>query len=116
MVERQLPKLDTRVRFPSPAPLASQAPDTFRRGPDSLLLDSSPAEVQAWIDSVLTQIDVPVLSVCWEEVTEAGRAQVERVSDVRNDEYPGVGRVVHHVASGRFIEGLRQFVDTAEER
>jgi pimeloyl-ACP methyl ester carboxylesterase len=76
-----------------------------------MLLHSDPAELEAWIDSVVARIDVPCWGVFGRPVTDVERERLQRLPDVRLDEWIGDGHFVHLVDPDRFTTQLRRFVD-----
>ena len=75
------------------------------------MLSTPPAEFQAWIDSVLPRIDVPVLAVYGQQAPQGDRERLGRLSDVRIEEHPGKGHFVHLVDPADFAMSLRRFID-----
>ena len=76
-----------------------------------MVLRSNPAELQAWIDTINANLDVPYLSVFGRPITDGERERFASLPDVQLEEWPGDGRFVHIVDPGRFAARLRQFVD-----
>ncbi len=77
-----------------------------------MLLDTDPAELQAWIDTqVLAQIAVPCLAVFGRPTTDGERERFGWLPDVQLEEWTGDGHFVHLVDPDRFAIRLRQFVD-----
>jgi pimeloyl-ACP methyl ester carboxylesterase len=99
-----------------PEPTQSLARASHRVQQDVILdyweqmLDTPPAEFQAYIDSFVSQIDVPVLAVYGRAAPEGDRQRFEQLPDVRLEEYPGNGHFVHLVDPARFARILRQFI------
>ena len=76
-----------------------------------MVLRSNPAELQAWIDTINANLDVPYLSVFGRPITDGERERFASLPDVQLEEWPGDGHFVHLVDPGRFAARLRQFVD-----
>jgi pimeloyl-ACP methyl ester carboxylesterase len=75
------------------------------------MLRSAPAELQAWIDTIIAKLDVPCLGVFGRPITDGERERFERLPDVQLEEWTGDGHFVHLVDPGRFAGRLRRFVD-----
>ncbi|SDB80886.1 Pimeloyl-ACP methyl ester carboxylesterase [Raineyella antarctica] len=75
------------------------------------MMSSQPADFQAWIDSVLPLIRVPVLAVWGHPVSEGDKLRFSRFHDVEFDVHPIDGHFVHLVDPVRFAQNLRRFVD-----
>jgi pimeloyl-ACP methyl ester carboxylesterase len=76
-----------------------------------MLLRSDPAELQAWMDTINANLDVPILGVFGRPITDAERERFEALPDVQLEEWAGDGHFVHLVNPDRFATRLRQFVD-----
>ena len=76
-----------------------------------MALRSDPAELQAWIDTVMAKLDVPCLGVFGRLITDSERERFERLPDAELEEWAGDGHFVHLVDPDRFATRLRQFVD-----
>jgi pimeloyl-ACP methyl ester carboxylesterase len=100
-----------------PEPVRSLVLDTHEVNQDvvvgywEMLLRSDPADLQAWIDTIMAKLDVPCLGVFGRSVTDVERERFERLPDVRLEERVGDGHFVHLVEPDRFATRLRQFVD-----
>jgi pimeloyl-ACP methyl ester carboxylesterase len=68
------------------------------------------AELQAWIDTILAEVNVPYLGVFGRPITDSER-EFERLPDVQLEEWAGDGHFVHLVDPDRFATRLRRFVD-----
>jgi pimeloyl-ACP methyl ester carboxylesterase len=77
----------------------------------SMLLRDDPAELQAWVDTIVTKLDVPCLGVFGRPITEGERERLDRLPDVQLEEWAGDGHCVHLVDADRFTTRLRRFVD-----
>ncbi len=76
------------------------------------MLQTDPAELQAWIDTqILPHLEVPCLAVFGRPTTDGERERFSRLPDVRLEEWTGDGHFVHLVDPDRFAASLRQFVD-----
>lgn len=75
------------------------------------MLSTPPAEFQAWIDSVIPRIDVPLLAVYGQQAPQGDRQRFDRLPDVRIEEHPGNGHFVHLVDPAEFARSLRRFAD-----
>src|SRR6266545_397427 len=76
-----------------------------------MVLRSDPAEVQAWVDTIMAKLDVPCLGVFGRPITDGELERFERLPDVQLEEWTGDGHFVHLVDPDRFATRLRQFVD-----
>jgi pimeloyl-ACP methyl ester carboxylesterase len=76
-----------------------------------MVLRSDPSELQAWIDTVLAELNVPYLGVFGRPITDSERERFERLPDAQLEEWAGDGHFVHLVDPDRFAARLRRFVD-----
>src|SRR6266545_2844753 len=76
-----------------------------------MALRSDPTELQAWIDTIMANLDVPCLGVFGRPITDGERERFERLPDVQLEEWAGDGHFVHLVDPDRFATRLRQFVE-----
>ena len=76
-----------------------------------MALRSDPTELQAWIDAIMANLDVPCLGVFGRPITDGERERFERLPDVQLEEWAGDGHFVHLVDPDRFATRLRQFVE-----
>ena len=74
------------------------------------MLNTPPADLQAYIDSVGAKITVPVLAVYGNPASEGDRQRFRRWPDVRVEEHPGDGHFVHLVDPARFAGSLHRFI------
>ena len=74
------------------------------------MLNTPPADLQAYIDSVGAKITVPVLAVYGNPASEGDRRRFQQWPDVRVEEHPGDGHFVHLVDPARFAESLCRFI------
>lgn len=74
------------------------------------LLTTPPADFQAFIDTAIAGITVPVLAVYGHRASEGDRQRFQAFSDVTVEEHPGDGHFVHLVDPARFTRSLRRFV------
>ncbi len=99
-----------------PEPTRSQVLATHQVKQDVVLgywdqvLRTDPAELQAWIDALMTRVTAPGLAVFGRPLTEGERLRFDRLPDVRIEAWPGSGHFVHLVDPERFTDTLRQFV------
>jgi pimeloyl-ACP methyl ester carboxylesterase len=75
------------------------------------LLQTDPADFQAWIDAQIRNLDVPLLGVFGRPITQGERERFEWLRDVQLEEWVGDGHFVHLVDPTRFAARLHQFVD-----
>jgi len=75
-----------------------------------LALRSDPAELQAWIDTIMARLDIPCLGVFGRLITDGERERFERLPSVELEEWPEDGHFVHLVEPDRFASRLREFV------
>ena len=80
------------------------------------MLNTPPADLQAYIDSVGAKITVPVLAVYGNPASEGDRRRFQQWPDVRVEEHPGDGHFVHLVDPARFAESLSRFITPAQQR
>jgi pimeloyl-ACP methyl ester carboxylesterase len=78
------------------------------------LFQTGPAELQAWVDEIIEDIDVPCLGVFGRPLTDGERERFGRLPDVQLEEWEGFGHFVHLVDPDRFAARIRQFVGTVE--
>ena len=76
-----------------------------------MLLHTEPAELQAWIDGQIGELDVPCLAVFGRPVSDGQRERLGRLRGLELEEWMGGGHFVHLVDPGRFAERLRRFVE-----
>jgi pimeloyl-ACP methyl ester carboxylesterase len=74
------------------------------------VLNTEPAELQAWIDDKAAGIQIPCLAVFGRPATDGERERLARLPDAQIEEWPGDGHFVHLVDPGRFAARLRTFV------
>jgi pimeloyl-ACP methyl ester carboxylesterase len=101
-------------RIPDPA--RTMVLDTHQVKQDVVLgywdqvLDTEPAELQAWIDEKAAGIQVPCLAVFGRPVSDGERERLSRLPDAQIEEWAGDGHFVHLVDPGRFATRLQAFV------
>ena len=78
------------------------------------LFRSGPAELQAWVDEIIENVEVPCLGVFGRPLTDGERERFGRLPEVQLEEWEGAGHFVHLVDPDRFATRLRQFVGTVE--
>ena len=76
-----------------------------------MVLRSDPAELQAWMDTINANLDVPSLGVFGRPITDSERERFASLPDGQLEEWAGDGHFVHLVDPDRFATRLRQFVD-----
>lgn len=75
------------------------------------ILNSDPAELQAWIDDVASRIQSPCLAVFGRPATDGERLRLNRLPDAQIEEWAGDGHFVHLVGPERFTSRLKVFID-----
>ena len=75
------------------------------------VLNTEPAELQAWIDDKAARIQIPCLSVFGGPPTDGERERLARLPDAQIEESVGGGHFVHLVDPGRFAVRLRTFIE-----
>jgi pimeloyl-ACP methyl ester carboxylesterase len=75
------------------------------------VLNTEPAELQAWIDDKAARIQVPCLAVFGRRATDGECERLGRLPDAQIEEWPGDGHFVHLVHPRRFAARLRAFVE-----
>jgi pimeloyl-ACP methyl ester carboxylesterase len=78
------------------------------------LFQSGPAELQAWVDEIIENVQVPCLGIFGRLLTDGERERFGRIPEVQLEEWEGAGHFVHLVDPERFATRLRQFVGTVE--
>jgi pimeloyl-ACP methyl ester carboxylesterase len=81
-----------------------------------LVLRDDPAELQAWVDTIVAKLDVPCLGVFGRTIADGERERFDRLPDVQLEEWAGDGHFVHLVDADRFTARLRRFVDHCAAR
>lgn len=79
------------------------------------VLNTEPAELQAWIDDQAARIRVPCLAVFGRPTTDGERERLGRLPDAQIEEWPGDGHFVHLVDPGRFAARLRAFIEHCDQ-
>ncbi len=81
------------------------------------VLNTEPAELQAWIDAEVarTQVPVPILAVFGRPATDGERERLSRPPGAQIEEWPGDGHFVHLVDPGRFATRLHTFVEHCDQ-
>jgi pimeloyl-ACP methyl ester carboxylesterase len=104
-----------------PEPARTLVLDTHKVRQDVVLgywtqvLTTEPAELQAWIDDMATEIQVPCLAVFGRRATDGERERLGRLPDAQIEEWPGDGHFVHLVDSRRFATRLETFVQHCDQ-
>jgi pimeloyl-ACP methyl ester carboxylesterase len=79
------------------------------------VLNTEPAELQAWIDATAARIQTPCLAVFGRPATDGERERLSRLPDAQIEEWAGEGHFVHLVDPGRFATRLRTFVEHCDQ-
>lgn len=79
------------------------------------VLNTEPAELQAWIDNTASRIKIPCLVVFGRPATDGERERLGRLPDVAIEEWAGDGHFVHLVDPGRFATRLQAFVEHCDQ-
>lgn len=74
------------------------------------VMNTDPAELQAWIDAKVTGIQAPTLAVFGRPVTDGERERLNSLPDIRIEQWVGAGHFVHLVDPQRFTTELRGFI------
>jgi len=75
------------------------------------LLRTDPDELQAWIENITATIDVPILAVFGDRLSQPERDYTRRlVPGAQIEEWPGSGHLVHLAEADRFAARLLEFV------
>jgi len=104
-----------------PEPTHSLILDTHTIKQDVILgywdqvLNTEPAELQAWIDATAARIQVPCLAVFGRLATGGERERLSRLPDTQIEEWAGDGHFVHLVDPARFATRLRTFVEHCDQ-
>jgi len=75
------------------------------------VLNTEPAELQAWTDAKAARIQIPCLAVFGRPATDSERERLGRLPDAQIEEWAGDGHFVHLVDPGRFATRLCMFVE-----
>jgi pimeloyl-ACP methyl ester carboxylesterase len=100
-----------------PEPTRTLVLDTHKVEQDVVLgywdqvLNTDPAELQAWIDGKAAEIRIPCLAVFGRLATDGERERFDRLPDVQIEEWVDDGHFVHLVDPGRFATRLCTFVE-----
>jgi pimeloyl-ACP methyl ester carboxylesterase len=100
-----------------PEPTRTLVLDTYKVKQDIVLgywdqvLNTDPAELQAWIDGKTIGIRVPCLAVFGRPATDGERERLDRLPDVQIEEWVGDGHFVHLVDPKRFAARLHMFIE-----
>ena len=79
------------------------------------VLDTEPAELQAWIDAKAAGIQVPCLAVFGRPASDGERERLGRLPDAQIEEWAGDGHFVHLVDPGRFAARVSTFVEHCDQ-
>jgi pimeloyl-ACP methyl ester carboxylesterase len=79
------------------------------------VLNTEPAELQAWIDTKAAQIQTPCLAVFGRPATDGERERLGRLPDAQIEEWAGDGHFVHLVNPDRFTARLSMFVEHCDQ-
>jgi pimeloyl-ACP methyl ester carboxylesterase len=75
------------------------------------VLNTEPAELQAWTDDTAARIKIPCLAVFGRPATDGERERLGRLPDAQIEEWAGDGHFVHLVDPERFATRLQAFVE-----
>src|SRR5215471_7518702 len=78
------------------------------------VLNTEPAELQAWIDGISAGIQIPCLVVFGRQATDGERERLGRMPGAQIEEWVGDGHFVHLVDPERFATRLRTFIDDCD--
>ncbi len=104
-----------------PEPARTLVLDTHKVRQDVVLgywdqvLNTDPAELQAWIDTKATGIRAPCLAVFGRPATDGERERLGRLPDAQIEEWAGDGHFVHLVNPERFATRLQAFVEHCDQ-
>jgi pimeloyl-ACP methyl ester carboxylesterase len=104
-----------------PEPTRTLVLDTHKVNQDVVLgywtqvLNTEPAELQAWIEDTAARIQVPCLAVFGRPATDGERERLGRLPDAQIEEWAGDGHFVHLVDPGRFAARLCTFVEHCDQ-
>jgi pimeloyl-ACP methyl ester carboxylesterase len=104
-----------------PEPTRSLVLETHKVKQDVILgywdqvLNTQPAELQAWIDDKAARIQVPCLAVFGRPATDGERERLSRPPGAQIEEWAGDGHFVHLVDPARFATRLRTFVQHCDQ-
>jgi pimeloyl-ACP methyl ester carboxylesterase len=79
------------------------------------VLNTEPAELQAWVDDTVARIQIPCLAVFGRAATSGERERLGRLPDAQIEEWPDDGHFVHLVDPGRFAARLCTFVEHCDQ-
>lgn len=103
-----------------PEPTRALVLDTHKVKQDVVLgywdqvLNTEPAELQAWIDDKAALIKIPCLAVFGRPATDGERERLGRLPDAQIEEWTGDGHFVHLIDPERFATRLQAFIDHCE--
>ena len=104
-----------------PEPTRTLVLDTHKVAQDVVLgywdqvLNTEPAELQAWIDDKAALIKIPCLAVFGRPATDGERKRLGRLPDAQIEEWAGDGHFVHLVDPERFATRLQAFIDHCDQ-
>ena len=104
-----------------PEPARTMVLDTHTVKQDVVLgywdqvLNTDPAELQAWIDTKASGIRTPCLAVFGRSATDGERERLGRLPDSQIEEWAGDGHFVHLVNPERFATRLQAFVEHCDQ-
>jgi pimeloyl-ACP methyl ester carboxylesterase len=79
------------------------------------VLNTDPAELQAWTDDVAARIQIPCLAVFGRPATDGERERLGRMPDAQIEDWAGDGHFVHLVDPQRFAARLQAFVGHCDQ-
>jgi len=98
-----------------PEPARTLVPDTHKVNQEVVpgyrdqVLNTEPAQLQAWIDDKAATIQIPCPAVSGRPATDGERERLGRMPAAQIKERAGAGHLVHLVDPGRFAARLRAF-------
>lgn len=75
------------------------------------VLNTEPAQLQAWTDDTAARIQIPCLAVFGRPATDGERERLGRLPDAQIEQWAGDGHFVHLVDPERFATRLRTFIE-----
>jgi len=116
------PKIEDSLgldRIPEPARTLVLDTHTVRQdvvlGYWDQVLNTDPAELQAWIDDKAARAQIPCLAVFGRPATDGERERLGRLPDAQIEEWAGDGHFVHLADPERFATRLQAFVEHCDQ-
>ena len=79
------------------------------------VLNTEPAELQAWTDDTAARIQIPCLAVFGRPATDGEHERLSRLPGAQIEEWAGDGHFVHLVDPGRFATRLCTFTEHCDQ-